>query len=222
MSKIAILLSGGLDSAILAGELLRAGHSVRPLYVRCGLCWEAEELAAIGRLLATEPFRTAAQQGRLGPQVTVEVPLAGLYAGHWSVTGDGTPDDQSPDAAVYLPGRNLALVTTAAIWCSLNGLHRLAMAPLAANPFPDATDEFFSLLARTLQVGLAHRIEILRPLAASSKRQAMELGREYRLDLTFSCIAPVDGMHCGRCNKCAERRAAFSSVGRGDKTPYFD
>ena len=34
----------------------------------------------------------------------------------------------------------------------------------------------------------------------------MALGRGLPLELTFSCIAPVAGQHCGRCNKCAERR----------------
>jgi len=38
--------------------------------------------------------------------------------------------------------------------------------------------------------------------------------------LTFSCIAPVDGLHCGRCNKCAERAAAFRLTGTDDPTPY--
>ena len=39
----------------------------------------------------------------------------------------------------------------------------------------------------------------------------MELGRDMPLELTFSCIDPRDGLHCGRCNKCAERQEAFRS-----------
>jgi 7-cyano-7-deazaguanine synthase len=48
----------------------------------------------------------------------------------------------------------------------------------------------------------------------------MELGRGMPLDLTFSCIRPADDLHCGECNKCAERQAAFHAAGMRDKTRY--
>jgi 7-cyano-7-deazaguanine synthase len=53
-----------------------------------------------------------------------------------------------------------------------------------------------------------------------TKRQVMELGRDLPLELTFSCISPVDSLHCGRCNKCAERQAAFRDAGLPDGTRY--
>ena len=47
--SLAILISGGLDSAILLGDALtrekgRPG-AVHPLFVRCGLAWETVEHA---------------------------------------------------------------------------------------------------------------------------------------------------------------------------------
>jgi 7-cyano-7-deazaguanine synthase len=48
----------------------------------------------------------------------------------------------------------------------------------------------------------------------------MERGRDLPLDLTFSCIDPKDGRHCGDCNKCDERRQAFAMAGMEDPTPY--
>jgi len=48
----------------------------------------------------------------------------------------------------------------------------------------------------------------------------MQLGRNYPLGLTFSCIAPVKGLHCGHCNKCAERQAAFRMIELADPTVY--
>jgi 7-cyano-7-deazaguanine synthase len=50
----------------------------------------------------------------------------------------------------------------------------------------------------------------------------MALGRDLPLELTFSCIAPAGELHCGRCNKCAERRAAFREADREDRTSYAD
>ena len=53
-----------------------------------------------------------------------------------------------------------------------------------------------------------------------NKQQVMALGRNLPLELTFSCIAPAGGLHCGRCNKCAERQNAFRDAGITDKTSY--
>ena len=47
--RLAILVSGGLDSAILLGEALPHFPAVYPLYVRHGLFWEAAELQFLRR-----------------------------------------------------------------------------------------------------------------------------------------------------------------------------
>jgi 7-cyano-7-deazaguanine synthase len=33
-------------------------------------------------------------------------------------------------------------------------------------------------------------------------------------------MQPKDGMHCGRCSKCRERRDAFKAAGVEDPTAY--
>ena len=53
-----------------------------------------------------------------------------------------------------------------------------------------------------------------------TKREVSSLGRWLALDLIFSCIAPEDGLHCGRCNKCAERRKGFNELDTPDPTHY--
>ncbi len=97
-----------------------------------------------------------------------------------------------------------------------------ALPPLASNPFPDATDEFFAEYQAVLNRATEGHVRILRPFSKMTKRQVMELGRGYPLALTFSCIAPQRGLHCGACNKCAERRQAFRESGLTDPTQYAD
>src|SRR5688572_4479645 len=48
--RSAVLCSAGLDSAVLAAAEAQASD-VYPVYVSAGLAWEAEELAALDRLL---------------------------------------------------------------------------------------------------------------------------------------------------------------------------
>ena len=51
MTDARSLLSGGLDSAVLAAHEAQTSR-VLPVYVRVGLAWEAAELAMVERLLA--------------------------------------------------------------------------------------------------------------------------------------------------------------------------
>lgn len=211
---VGLLLSGGLDSSILLGYLIRQHRRVQPFYVRTGVAWEQDELRAV------REFCRAIASPRLAELVTLEMPLADLYRQHWSMTGDDVPDAASSDDAVYLPARNALLGIKAAVWCQLHGIEQLAVGILNSNPFGDASDEFFQSFESALNCGAPRRVRIARPFAGLTKGQVMALGWGMPLERTFSCIAPLGGAHCGRCNKCAERAAAFRLAGRDDPTCY--
>ena len=140
---------------------------------------------------------------------------------HWAVTGM-PPAYDSPDEDVYLTGRNIILLTKASIYCAQHGIARLAQGSLAHNPFPDAAPEFFTAMGRALTLGLAHDIDIVTPLAQKEKSDVIRLGVELGvpLELTLSCMSPKDGLHCGVCSKCRERRDAFNEAGVEDRTRY--
>ena len=65
----AVLLSGGLDSAVLLAEEAARGD-VQPVYVAAGLAWESAERATLEDLLVSHPF-----VGRLRPLVALTVSL---------------------------------------------------------------------------------------------------------------------------------------------------
>ena len=209
----AVLASGGLDSCILIGDLLRRGWGVQPIFVRCGLVWEDAELRALGRFLSL-------QDGWLHPLVILDSPLAAIYGRHWSVTGRQAPDRKAADAEVFLPGRNLVLVSTAGVWCRQQGIGDLALAPLQSSPFADATVPVFAQFSAMFATCEGPALCVKAPFARLTKQQVMRIGSDMRLEHTFSCLSPVGGLHCGRCNKCAERQTAFRDVGYVDPTPY--
>ena len=209
-----LLLSGGIDSAVLLGQLLGQGKTVIPFYVRTGCVWEASEVVAVERFLARM------RQPGPGKLVVFELPVADLYGDHWSLSGTGVPNERTPDEAVYLPGHNPLILLKPAIWCQMHGVGQLALATLSNNPFADATPEFFHRFEDMLEESMGGRVTVIRPFEQLTKNQVLEMGRELPLELTFSCLAPVDGSHCGHCNKCAERRRAFVEVGMDDSTEY--
>lgn len=198
-SSVCVLVSGGFDSAALALRLLRAGHRIAPLYVRFGLRWEAAELFWLRRLL-----RRLRAPG-LGALQVVSLPAASLYGAHWSRTGRPVPSRRSRDAAVYLPGRNLLLLTAAGLVCAQQGIGTIALGILRSNPFGDASPSFFRAMSRVLSAAFAQSIRVITPLQHMTKAQVRAAVPQVPAPLTFSCLNPRGTQHCGRCNKCAER-----------------
>lgn len=216
MADVAVLLSGGLDSAVLLAQAARTSVA-QPVYIKSGLWWEAEEMALMERLLGTPPYA-----GRVEPLCALGLDVSDLYpASHWARRG-APPAYDTPDEDVYLPGRNLLLLTKAGVFCALRGIPRLDIGPLAGNPFPDATAEFFAAAARSLTLGLAHPLVIETPLVTMHKEDVIRLGASLgvRFELTMSCMKPSGGRHCGLCSKCRERRDGFAAAGVADPTEY--
>ena len=236
MTATAVLFSGGLDSAVLLALEVREGSEVWPVHMRAGFSWEDAEARAIARLLDEPPFVTARAAGTgspLQPLSTLAVEARDVYpSDHWAVTGQ-PPAFDTPDRDVYLEGRNVMLLSKAAVFCARHGLNRITLGPLAGNPFPDATPAFFTAMGKALSLGLARPFTIDAPLAAMHKDEVLRLGQELGVpfDLTLSCMNPqpanddngegrVDDLHCGQCSKCRERRDAFKDARMEDPTRY--
>jgi 7-cyano-7-deazaguanine synthase len=213
-----VLLSGGLDSAVLvAAEAERA--RVLPVYVRVGLAWEAAEQRMLRHLLSSPAFRD------IEALEILDFDMRDVYPPtHWAVRGT-PPAYDTPDEDVYLAGRNLVLLTKAGVVAASRKIQRVALGPLAGNPFPDATPEFFRTMEKALSLGLDHSVEVVTPLIALHKEDVIRLGVRLRVpfDLTWSCMNPDDSdvpLHCGQCSKCRERRDAFAAAGIADPTVY--
>jgi 7-cyano-7-deazaguanine synthase len=217
MPASCVLFSGGLDSAVLLAQERRAYQPVHPVHVRSGLAWEDAERRAIDRLLRAPAFSSG-----VAPLATLTVDMRDVYPDtHWAVTGR-PPAYDTPDEDVYLDGRNIVLLSKAAVLAARLAVARIALGPLAGNPFPDATPEFFRTMARALSLGLGRDIEIATPLAALHKEQVIALGVELGvpLELSMSCMNPRGDRHCGECSKCRERQDAFRDAGVPDQTTY--
>lgn len=158
--------------------------------------------------------------GRLRPLGILEVPLQALYGPHWGFTGRGVPGATSPDSAVYLPGRNLILLSQAAVWCVRRGLQTIALGTLAGNPFRDASPAFFRAFARCASRALGAPVRIEAPFRGWSKARVIRAEEAAFWGLTFSCLRPRGRRHCGACNKCLERARAFRAAGVPDPTRY--
>ena len=240
----AVLLSGGLDSAVLVADEAASGE-VQPIYVSVGLAWESAERAVVSSFLAA-----ANLNGRVRPLVSLGVDMRDVYAAtHWAMAGT-PPAYHTPDEDVYLPGRNVVLLGKAAVYCAAAKIDRLVIGTLAHNPFPDATPAFREAMARALSLGLDRPLRIEAPYAGTEKSEVIRRGAALGVPftLTLSCMNPPNAfssqlsavsdqpsaisdqpsaishpraaLHCGECSKCRERHDAFVGSGIADPTRY--
>ena len=200
----------------MLAALTRQYRKVHPVFIRQGLVWEETELRYLRR------FLRAAAIPRVQSLAVLDLTVRDLYGNHWSTTGRRVPNAATPDEAVYLPGRNLLLLSKAVVFCALHQIDTIAIGSLGHNPFPDATPRFLRDFAKAAGRALDFRVKIIAPFRSLTKEQVVRCGHRLGLPLhiSFSCISPRRGLHCGHCNKCAERQRAFQTAGVRDQTSY--
>lgn len=215
---VAVLVSGGLDSAALVASLAVDGPVV-PIYVSCGLAWEEAERAAVVELSAVLAARS------LRPLIEFAMPIQDLYGDHWSVRGQDVPGAATPDEAVGLLGRNAVLTLKPLLWCAREGVGNLAIASLAGNPFEDASPAFFRQFAEVMSTAAGSSVRLVAPFRDRTKADLIRGTEPGVLAASMSCLAPVrkgsGWWHCGACNKCSERQRGFRDAGVPDATRYL-
>lgn len=214
-----ILLSGGLDSAVLAGSL--AGLTPRP----AALSFDYGQRH--GRELASAA--AVAEHYRMRHDI-IDLSALGGHLGS-ALTGAGEIPDghySAPSmAATVVPGRNAIMLAVAAGIAASRGARRVAVAVHAGDHpvYPDCRPEFISAMSAALRLGTAGHgdVTIHAPFAETTKAGIVMLGAALSvpMGLSWSCYRGGDA-HCGRCGTCVERWGAFRDAKVPDPTSYQD
>ena len=103
--RVAVLLSGGLDSAVMLAQLVKHYQHVQPVYLRCGLFWEEMELEFLRKFLSAFN-NTAIQEVQ-----ELSLQLDDVFGEGWYTHSTRTPSYYDPDENWMIPGRNLILIS---------------------------------------------------------------------------------------------------------------
>lgn len=220
MKKAVVLLSGGMDSAVVVGIAREQGFAVHALSVSYGQRHTSELEAAgrVARALGVAEHKTVQVDLRSigGSALTddIEVPEAG---------GEGIP-------VTYVPARNTIMLSLALGWAEVLGAGDIFCGVNAVDysGYPDCRPEFiaaFETLANlATRVGVeGGGLRIRAPLQHMSKadiaREGLRLGVDFAQ--TVSCYrADASGRACGHCDACRLRAAGFADAGIPDPTLY--
>lgn len=218
-----MLLSGGLDSMVVAGLAREAGYAVNALTIDYNQRHRREIDAA--RLIAAE----------LGVERHVVLPLDLRQFGGSALTDDiAVPKDGVGDdiPVTYVPARNLVFLSLTLAWAEALGARDVVIGvnALDYSGYPDCRPEFIAAFADL--AGLAtkagsegEQFRIHAPLQYLSKAEIAAEAQRLGFDpaMSWSCYDPQpDGSACGRCDSCRLRREGFDKAGLVDTTRYAD
>ncbi len=209
-----VLFGGGIESTTLVKRFLAEGKSVWPVHQHWGLRWEDAELSHARR------FCRACACERLHPLKEVRCSPPDAMEGHWALTGAMVPRPGDPPGRLEIPLRNLTLLANAGYRLGDLPELRLVMGTTADNHFSDGSRAFFDACERLFALQFGRPVRILTPLIGADKSQVIRQADPEALALSFSCLDPRRGLHCGACYKCGRRKAAFREAGVEDPTDY--
>lgn len=216
-----VLLSGGLDSMVVAALARERGHAVHALSVDYGQRHrrELDAARAIGK--------------RLNITRHVVLPLDLTTFGGSALTADiDVPKDGAREGVpvTYVPARNLVFLSLTTAFAETVGSCDLFIGVNAIDysGYPDCRPEFIASFTETARLGTKAGVEG-RPFTIHAPLQHMgkaDIARECaRLGLdpawSWSCYDPTTaGVACGSCDSCRLRRKGFADAGVADSTAY--
>ena len=217
-----MLLSGGLDSMVVAGLAAEAGYVVNALTIDYSQRHRRELDAA----------RTIA--AALGVARHVVLPLDLTRFGGSALTDDidvpkcGVADNGIP--VTYVPARNLVFLSLTLAWAEALGARDIFIGvnALDYSGYPDCRPEFIAGFANLAEMATKAGAEgqsfaIHAPLQFLGKAEIALEAHRLLLDpaMSWSCYDPApDGRPCGLCDSCRLRRAGYASAGLADGLDY--
>lgn len=189
--SIVTLVSGGLDSTLVAKLADEEGLRQHPLFIDYGQRSRERELAACRGVMVA-----------LG----LPEPEVANLSGYGSLIRSGLTDRSLriiEDA--FTPGRNMLFLLTAAAYAYQVGADAVSIGLLHEDTslFPDQTSDFLKEAEQMIGRCMGRDIRVLAPLAAFHKIDVVQLALAKGIVGTYSCHMGGEEA-CGACIACNE------------------
>ena len=222
-----VLLSGGLDSMVVAALAREAGYAVHALTIDYNQRHRVE-LESAARIAA-----------HLGAAEHIVLPLDLTRFGGSALTSDiAVPKhgvDESGIPVTYVPARNTIFLSLCLGLAEARGAHDLFIGvnALDYSGYPDCRPEFIAAFETMANLATKAGVEgaqsgvkgftIHTPLQHMTKAEIAREAHRLGLDagMSWSCYDPTpDNKACGQCDACRLRAKGFADASLADPTIY--
>ena len=231
MKNAVVLVSGGMDSAVVVALAREQGFAVHALSVRYGQRHTSELDAAdrVAQALGAVAHKTVNVDLRsIGGSALTDADIAVPLDTDDHPIGVAAAKDDIP--VTYVPARNTIMLSVALGWAEVLGAADIFCGVNAVDysGYPDCRPEFiqaFEQLANlATKAGVEGRgLRVHAPLQHMSKADIVREGIRLGVDFaqTVSCYQADDlGRACGHCDACRLRAEGFLAAGVQDPTRY--
>jgi 7-cyano-7-deazaguanine synthase len=219
--QVVMGLSGGMDSATLAGYYLDKGYGVVPVSFGYGSKHGEYENAAARKLAEFYGLEIHnIQLPFIGEQFKSNLLRAGgdIPEGHY---------ENDNMALTVVPGRNVIFISIMMGLAWSLGASVVAVGAHAGDHaiYEDCRRSFIVAMDNAIREGSGGRVRLEAPFQDMTKTNILRIG--YGLDspvpyeLTRTCYKDQKNS-CGRCGSCVERLSAFDEIGQTDPIEYED
>lgn len=217
--KCVVLLSGGIDSAVLMYSLV-ANYVVYPLTIDYGQRHRVKEVLAARNVCSARGDWLLRRWECLDLH-NLRLILPSALTGASEIPS-GEYDKESMSQTV-VPNRNMIFLAIAAGYAEGMGASKVAYAAHYEDHYlyPDCRPKFIDSVGETIKLATDGKVALIEPFTCWTKADIIRLGKRLTVPfkLTYSCYKGGE-LHCGRCSTCIERRESFQKAGVKDPTEY--
>jgi 7-cyano-7-deazaguanine synthase len=218
MMDAVIVLSGGMDSAVLLAHELSLGTRVAALSFDYGSKHNPRELPMAQEICA---------RLNVGHKVVGLPFINELFASSLLQSGEAIPEgayDADSMKSTVVPFRNGILIAIAVGYAESVGASRVLIGSHSGDHhiYPDCRPEFNAAIDEAARLGTDDAVRVAFPFASMDKREIGDLGRTLGVDFarTWTCYKGGE-LHCGTCGACDERKFALRHDQGLDPTRYL-
>jgi 7-cyano-7-deazaguanine synthase len=209
-----LILSGGMDSAVLLAKLVDEGKKVVTLTFDYGAKHNEHEYKCVKQLASRYKVKN----------VRVDLPFIGdLFTSDLLKKGGAIPEGHYQDASMkrtVVPFRNGIMLSIATGYAESIGAKEVWFGAHAGDHaiYPDCRAVFVGAIREAIRLGTYEHIALMAPFVRQTKREIGLLGKQLRVpyEKTYSCYNGRE-KHCGKCGTCTERKEALAGF---DPTEY--
>ena len=225
VAKVALSLSGGLDSTTLL-YVLANKYGSENVYA---ISFYYQQKQSIELELAKKSCEALGVHHKV-----VDISFLGDIARKVSTNIGGSDIEMptivdilgNPQPVTYVPFRNLLFSSMLLSFAEANDCGAIALGLNSNDQYNywDTTPEFVQRLSDVVELNRLNHIQIFTPLVEMNKTEELELGLSVGCDYsnTITCYDPDEyGKSCGQCPSCAERIRAFKNIGMQDPIQYM-